>query len=171
MTILSEHTSQAQWHAACCGLHCICLCFAPHTTGWITNKTWNFGFAMKPLRDLQLNSLLLRLIISITGVRLAEHLPIILLGRILLLSPARCKWPSPPDPIVLCWVWDTNPNFPAASYTYNDLRVNPHTATFDEVQVWIPNGATLPSWIFYLLDAMGWKESGASGKAHKADLI
>lgn len=97
-------------------------------TGWIMKKTWNFDFSMKPLRDLQSNSPLLRLIMSIIGVRLADHLPTILLGRILLLSRACCKWPSSLDPIVLCWIWDTSPNFPAASCTYNDLKLNLHTA-------------------------------------------
>lgn len=83
---------------------------------------------MKPLRDLQSSSPLLRLIMSIVGVRLAEHLHVILLGRILLLSRACCKWPSSPDSIVFCCICDTNPKFPAASYMCNDLKLNPHTA-------------------------------------------
>lgn len=50
---------------------------------------------MKPLKYLHSNSPLLILLTNIISIKLAENLQIILLGRILLLSYACCKWPSP----------------------------------------------------------------------------
>lgn len=166
MTALSENTSQAQWHAASCGLRCICLYFAPYVTGWITNKTWSVHLAIKPLRDLQLNSPLLTLIMNIIGVRLAEYPQIILLGRILLPSFACFKWPSPSD-------LESETQIQTSQLLPICIMFSDSTLALQCCVWWSSGlkGAALRSWIFYLLSAQGWKESSASGNAQKADLI
>lgn len=47
---------------------------------------------------------------------------------------------------------------------------NPTLTLFDEVQVWVLNGAALPSWIFYLLNARGEKSAAHLARHRKRTL-
>lgn len=150
MSVLSGNTSQGQWQAACCGFHALVFC----SIDCIKDEMLNFAFSAKTLRDLQSNAPPLRLVTIMVSVKLAVHLKMILLGRVLLLSHTCWRWPSSMDPIVLCWSRDRNPNFPAASYMCNDLQPNPCAAVLSLMKLrfafWMEQLFTVGSFICWM---------------------